>query len=161
MRQQATEINQIANTVLPEDTNEESDPITRKALMLDTYTEAIGNERNENTQKCINEALRGTILPKKKFVEEGEGFGRFDRPDFRDAKSWVSILYKKIPSLDLLSDRMKCKVWITYRKKIKEQFSLHRSAITLKIQKAFLDGKSHGLSLYNVILKIITNLPQT
>ena len=161
MTQQGTELNPVANTVLQDDTYEGSDPIARKALMLDTYTEAIGDEKNENTQRCINEALWGTILPKKKFVDEGDGFGRFDRPDFRDSKNWVSILYKKIPSLDLLSDRMKCKVWITYRKKIKEQFSLHRSAITLKIQKAFVDGKSDGLSLYNPIFKQRTNLRQT
>ena len=133
-------LGQVQN-VSREDTNEGSDPLERKALMIETYTEAIGNEKNDNTQRCINEALRGTILPKKKFVEEGEGFGRFDRPDFRDSKSWVSILFGKIPSIDMLSDRMKCKVWITYRKKIKEQFSLHRSAVTLKIQKAFTDGE--------------------
>ena len=42
----------------------------------------------------------------KKIVEEGEGFGRFDRPDFRDSKSWVSILFGKIPNIDLLSDIM-------------------------------------------------------
>ena len=87
----------------------------------------------------------------KKFVEEGEGFGRFDRPDFRDSKSWVSILFGKIPSLDLLSDRMKCKVWITYRKKIKEQFSLHRSAVTLKIQKAFVNGEF----CFNILIDVL------
>ena len=48
-----------------EDTNEGSDPLERKALMIETYTEAIGNEKNDNTQKCINEALQGTIIPKK------------------------------------------------------------------------------------------------
>ena len=68
MTQQGIELNPIANAVLPEDTNEGSDPIARKALMLDTYTEAIGDEKNENTQRCINEALRGTILPKKSLL---------------------------------------------------------------------------------------------
>ena len=139
MTEGQVQVTQVGN-ISQEDTNEGSDPLERKALMIETYTEAIGNEKNDNTQKCINEALRGTIIPKK-FVEEGEGFGRFDRPDFRDSKSWVSILFGKIPNLDLLSDRMKCKVWITYRKKIKEQFSLHRSAVTLKIQKAFVNGE--------------------
>lgn len=144
---QVTEVGNISR----EDTNEGSDPLERKALMIETYTEAIGNEKNDNTQRSINEALRGTIIPKKKFVEEGEGFGRFDRPDFRDTKSWVSILFGKIPSLDLLSDRMKCKVWITYRKKIKEQFSLHRSAVTLKIQKAFVNGEFYFNILFDVL----------
>ena len=58
---QVTEVGNITR----EDTNEGSDPLERKALMIETYTEAIGNEKNDNTQKCINEALRGTIIPKK------------------------------------------------------------------------------------------------
>ena len=144
------QVTQVVN-VDREDTNEGSDPLERKALMIETYTEGIGNEKNDNTQRSINEALRGTIIPKKKFVEEGEGFGRFDRPDFRDSKSWVSILFGKIPSLDILSDRMKCKVWITYRKKIKEQFSLHRSAVTLKIQKAFVKGEF----CFNILIDVL------
>lgn len=58
---QVTEVGNITR----EDTNEGSDPLERKALMIETYTEAIGNEKNDNTQRSINEALRGTIIPKK------------------------------------------------------------------------------------------------
>ena len=58
---QVTEVGNISR----EDTNEGSDPLERKALMIETYTEAIGNEKSENTQRSINEALRGTIIPKK------------------------------------------------------------------------------------------------
>ena len=58
------QVTQVGN-MSREDTNEGSDPLERKALMIETYTEAIGNEKNNNTQKCINEALRGTIIPKK------------------------------------------------------------------------------------------------
>lgn len=126
------------------------DLVKRKAVMLDAYTEGVGHTKCNNTQKCINTVLRAAILPKKKFVEEGEGFGRFEKPDFRDESSWVSIMYKKIPSFDMMTDRMKCKVWITYRKKIKEQFSLHRSSVTLKIQNAFIHGKN-----WNVYQSII------
>ena len=123
------------------DTTAADDSVQRKAVMLDAYSEGVGHPKCNNTQKCINTVLRGAILPKKKFVEEGEAFGRFEKPDFRDENSWVSIMYKKIPSFDMMTDRMKCKVWITYRKKIKEQFSLHRSGVTLRIQHAFIQGK--------------------
>ena len=58
------QVTQVGN-MSREDTNEGSDPLERKALMIETYTEAIGNEKNDNTQKCINEALQGTIIPKK------------------------------------------------------------------------------------------------
>ena len=124
------------------DTTTGDDMLRRKVVMIDAYTEGVGHTKCNNTQKCINTVLRGAILPKKKFVEEGETFGRFEKPDFRDESSWVSIMYKKIPSFEMMTDRMKCKVWITYRKKIKEQFSLHRSAVTLKIQNAFIQGKT-------------------
>ena len=130
------------NDALQNDTTVNNNALERKALMIDVYTEAVGHPKCENTLKCINTVLRCAILPKKKFVDDGEGFGRFNKPDFRNENQWVTILYKKIPSLDMMTDKMKCKVWITYRKKIKEQFSLHRSAVTLKIQKAFIAGKS-------------------
>ena len=133
-------MDQIQN--MQDDTTPADDSIRRKVVMIDAYTEGVGHTRCSNTQKCINTVLRGAILPKKKFVEEGNTFGRFEKPDFRDESSWVSIMYNKIPSFEMLSDRNKCKVWITYRKKIKEQFSLHRSAVTLRIQNAFIQGKS-------------------
>ena len=124
------------------DSTAADDTIKRKAVMIDAYTEGVGHPKCNNTQKCINTVLRAAILPKKKFVDGGEGFGRFEKPDFRDENSWVSKMYKKIPSFDMMTDRMKCMVWITYRKKIKEQFSLHRSLVTLKIQNAFIQGKN-------------------
>ena len=131
----------LPNASLLNDTCSTDDPVKRKSVMIETYTEGIGHEKCDNTQKCINTVLRCTILPKKKFVDEGDQFGRFDKPDFRDEKSWISIMYKKIEGLDMMTDRMKCRIWMTYRKKIKEQFSLHRSAVTLKIQKSFIAGK--------------------
>ena len=64
MTEGQVQVTQVGN-ISQEDTNEGSDPLERKALMIETYTEAIGNKKNDNTQKCINEALRGTIIPKK------------------------------------------------------------------------------------------------
>ena len=56
MTEGQVQVTQVGN-MSREDTNEGSDPLERKALMIETYTEAIGNEKNDNTQKCINEAL--------------------------------------------------------------------------------------------------------
>ena len=123
------------------DTTERDTPLARKAVMVDVYSEGIGHVMDENTLRSITSVLRCAILPKKKFVDDGEGFGTFEKHDFCSEKHWASILYKKIPSLHMMTDSMKCKVWITYRKKIKEQFSLHRSAVTLKIKRAFINGK--------------------
>ena len=123
------------------DTTAKDSAMARKAVMVNVYSEGIGHIKSENTLRSITSVLRCAILPKKKFVDEGEGFGTFDKHDFRNEKHWATILYKKIPSLDMMSDSVKCKVWITYRKKIKEQFSLHRSAVTLKIKRAFINGE--------------------
>ena len=69
MTEGQVQVTQVGN-MSREDTNEGSDPLERKALMIETYTEAIGNEKNDNTQKCINEALRGTIIPKKNLLRK-------------------------------------------------------------------------------------------
>lgn len=139
-----------------DDTTDKDSPGTRKLLMLKVYGEGIGHKRSDNTQKCINTVVRNTILPKMKFVPTGNGLGSFDKPDFTNAKSWVNILFSKIPSLDNLSDGMKCKVWVTYRMKIKEQFSLHRAGVTLKIQKNFIKGTMTSTTHANIYL-CVTN----
>ena len=140
-----------------DDTTEKDSPGTRKLLMLKVYGEDIGHKRSDNTQKCINTVVRNTILPKMKFVPTGNGLGSFEKPDFTNTKSWVNILFSKIPSLDNLSDGMKCKVWITYRMKVKEQFSLHRAGVTLKIQNNFIKGTMMSTTHSNMYL-FVTNL---
>ena len=69
MTEGLVQVTQVVN-VDREDTNEGSDPLERKALMIETYTEGIGNEKNDNTQRSINEALRGTIIPKKNLLRK-------------------------------------------------------------------------------------------
>ena len=120
--------------------------------MLKVYGEGVGHRRADNTQKCINTVVRNTILPKMKFVPTGSGLGSFDKPDFTNTKSWVNILFSKIPSLNSLSDGMKCKVWITYRAKIKEQFSLHCAGVTLKIQNNFIKGMNRLKTVLKLLL---------
>lgn len=127
---------------LLEDTTEKDARGVRKLQMIKVYGEGIGHLPSENTQRCINAVVRNTILPKMKFVASGTRFGSFERPDFSDEKSWVNILFGKIPNLNDLSDGMKCKVWITYRAKIKEQFGLHRAKITHHIKNNFIKGKT-------------------
>ena len=129
----------IVNDVL--DTTDKDPTEKRKRVMIQTYGEEVGHRPSENTQKCINVVVRNTILPKMKFVPGGKAFGSFDKPDFTDTKSWVNVLFSKIPNLANLSDSMKCKVWITYRARIKEQFSLHRAGITHKIKSNFVKSK--------------------
>ena len=125
----------------PMDTSEKDSTDNRKQVMMKTYVEDIGHRPSENTQRCINVVVRNTILPKMKFVPSGKAFGSFDKPDFTDQKSWVNILFSKIPNLGELSDAMKCRVWITYKARIKEQFSLHRAGITHKIKLNFVKCK--------------------
>ena len=76
-----------------------------------------------------------------KFVSTSKAFGSFEQPDFTDNNCWVNKLFANIVTLRGASDKMKAEVWMTYRAKIKEQFSLHRSSSTLKIKRKFLDGK--------------------
>ena len=123
-----------------QDTTNKDSADKRKQVMMKVYGEDIGHRHSDNTQRCIN-VVRNTILPKMKFVPSGKGFGSFDKPDFTHKKSWVNVLFSKIPNIADLSDAMKCKVWMTYRARIKEQFSLHRAGITHKIKMNFVKSK--------------------
>ena len=144
-------------TVELEDTTDKDNETKRKLLMMKVFGEGVGHKATENTQRCINVVVRNTILPKMKFVQSGSAFGLFQRPDFTDRTSWVNVLFGKIPSLNKLSDGMKCKVWITYRAKIKEQFSLHRAGITHKIKLNFIKGEKYIYSFKTAILQSHVN----
>ena len=127
-----------------EDTTAEDERKKRRLVMIKAYSDNIGQQHQDNTMRSINRVLRQMVLPKMKFLENTNKFGSFNRPDFTDPNSWVSKLFTKIPALDNATDRMKCQVWITYKAKIKEQFSLHRSSVTLKIKRAMIAGKKIG-----------------
>ena len=117
----------------------------RKMNMIKTYSDGVGHVMCDNTMRNINRVIRCTIISKLKFVDVSNKFGSFNQPDFTNKKSWVSILLSNIPSMDATTDSMKCKLWMTYRHKIREQFSLHRSAVTLKIKRAFVRGKDNNV----------------
>lgn len=113
----------------------------RKIELIEVYNSGAVKRKNENTLRTLSKEVRKVIIPKMKFVKAGQLLGSFECPDFTDEKCWVNALFGNIPNLKSASDRVKGEVWMTYRKNIKEQFSLHRSAVTLRIKDKFLKGK--------------------
>ncbi len=91
--------------------------------------------------RTLAKAIRKIIIPQLKFVQSGKLFGSFEHPDFTDQHCWVNKLLDSILQLHAANDTVKAEIWMTYRKGIKEQFSLHRSSVTLKIKRNFFEGK--------------------
>ena len=97
--------------------------------------------KNESTLRTLSKSLRKVIIPHVKFVQCSKVFGAFDQPDFTSPECWHNKLFGNIPSLCNATDEMKAQVWMTYRAKLKDQFSLHRSGVTLKIKRKFKEGE--------------------
>ena len=124
------------------DTFSGDDTEVRKMTLIQQYARGRPTTNlNEATMRSITKAIRLVIIPKVKFLPGGTRFGSFHQPDFTDPNCWVNKVYDRIANLKNASDRKKADIWMTYRNKIREQFSLHRSGITIKIKKAFLQGK--------------------
>ena len=123
------------------DTTEGDDVNQRKLNLIMTYNRGSKKEYNDVVMKMLARCLRVEILPKMKFVRGGRTFGSFNQPDFSDKKCWVNKLFSMIPVLDNGTDRYKAEIWMTYRVKIKEQFSLHRSSKSARIKTNFLRGE--------------------
>ena len=124
------------------DTFNTDDAEARKLTLIQQYGKGkSSNIINESTMKSLTRAIRLVIIPKVKFLQGGKGFGSFEQPDFTNPNCWVNKVFDRIASLKNASDKKKADIWMTYRTKIKEQFSLHRSGVTLKIKNAFCDGK--------------------
>ena len=51
-------------------------------------------------------------------------------------------VFNQLGSLKNVSDNKKAEIWMTYRMKMKEQFSLHRSSVTVNLKAVFLKGAS-------------------
>ena len=96
---------------------------------------------NDSTLRSLTRAIRLVIIPKVKFLPGLKGFGSFEQPDFTHPNCWVNKVFDRIANLKNASDKKKADIWMAYRSKIKEQFSLHRSGVTLKIKNSFLKGK--------------------
>lgn len=114
----------------------------RRMELIKVYRKGAGINKNESTLRTLTKSLRKIILPELKFLGGSKVFGSFDLPDFTDPNCWQNKLYANIPSLRDATDSLKAEVWMTYRAKLKEQFSLHRSGVTLKIKKKFEEGKN-------------------
>ena len=124
------------------DTFNTDDTEARKLTLIQQYGRGkSSNIINEATMKSLTCAIRLVIIPKVKFLPGGKGFGSFEQPDFTHPNCWVNKVFDRIANLKNASDKKKADVWMTYRTKIKEQFSLHRSGVTLKIKAAFCNGK--------------------
>ena len=118
------------------------DAEARKLTLIQQYARGkSSNIINEATMKSLTRAIRLVIIPKVKFLPGGRGFGSFEQPDFTHPNCWVNKVFDRIANLKNASDKKKADVWMTYCTKIKEQFSLHRSSITLKIKAALCNGK--------------------
>ena len=124
------------------DTVDTDDAESRKLTLIQQYSRGKSTSIiNESTMKSLTRAIRLVIIPKLKFLPGSRGFGSFEQPDFTHPNCWVNKVFDRIANLKNASDKKKADVWMTYRNKIKEQFSLHRSSVTLKIKNAFCDGE--------------------
>ena len=108
--------------------------------------------------RSLTRAVCLVILPKVKFLAGGKGFGSFEQPDFTNPSCWVNKVFDRMPHLKNASDKMKAEIWMTYHSKIKEQFSLHRSGVTLRIKKAFMAGEYLQHCFCTASSKILTKL---
>lgn len=115
---------------------------TRQMQLIQTYSEGNTLKENNNTLRLLTKNLRKYIIPQVKFVTTSKAFGSFEQPDFSDDSCWMNKLFDTIPTMRSATDTMKAAVWMTYRSKLKEQFSLHRSNVTLKIKKKLSQGKN-------------------
>ena len=123
------------------DTFDTDDTEARKLTLIQQYARGKStNIINEATMKSLTRAVRLVIIPKVKFLPGGKGFGSFEQPDFTHPNCWVNKVFNRIANLKNASDKKKADVLMTYRTKIKEQFSLHRAGVTMKIKAAFCNG---------------------
>ena len=123
-----------------EDTNISDSPDRSRMVLIETYGCGVKKSFNPSTMNSINKAIRKLAIPKIKFLPTTKSFGGFEQPDFADPNCWVNKIFEFI-NMSNASDKKKAQIWMTYRHKVKDQFSLHRSAVTSKIKVEFMKGK--------------------
>lgn len=124
------------------DTCNTDDSDARKMTLIHQYARGKPTVTiNDATLRSLTRAIRLVIIPKVKFLPGLKGFGSFEQPDFTHPNCWVNKVFDRIANLKNASDKKKADIWMAYRSKIKEQFSLHRSGVTLKIKNSFVKGK--------------------
>ena len=119
----------------------------RKMAMIEAYESGNKSAFNKNTMSSFNRAIRKLAIPHIKFLETSKGFGSFEKPDFSDEECWVNKIFEFV-NMANTTDKRKVSVWMTYRNKVKEQFSLHRSSVTSKVKEKFVKGeKSYFITM--------------
>ena len=133
-------ISLIRNIDDAEDTNNSDSPDKRRMVLIETYGCGVKRSFNTSTMNSINKAIRKLAIPNIKFLPTTKSFGGFEQPDFADPNCWVNKIFEFI-NMSNASDKKKAQIWMTYRHKVKEQFSLHRSSATSKIKLELMKGK--------------------
>ena len=128
-------------TLDPEDTFPKDDRNKRKAALIQGYCSGSVTNFNSTTMKSINREVRRIAIPAIKFLSTSKTFGSFDQPDFSDPKCWVNKVFNNLSGIKNASDKKKAAIWTTYKNKVREQFSLHRSGVTIKIKTTMVKGK--------------------
>ena len=113
---------------------------SQKQDLFQIYQSGVKREFRKSTLQSINKAIRKIALPKIKFLPGSKGLGGYDMPDLTSEDCWVHNIFEEI-NMGNSNMRTKAEIWMTYRNKVREQFGLHRSAVTMKIKKKFIKGK--------------------
>ena len=123
-----------------EDTRFTDNQDKRKMVLLDAYGSGVKRPYQKATMSSFTRAVRKLAIPKIKFLPTSKAFGSFEQPDLTDPDCWVNNIFEFM-NMKHATDRRKAQVWMTYRQKVKEQFSLHRSSVTSKIKTKFIQGE--------------------
>lgn len=112
----------------------------RLQVLNDTYNNNLKLPFSKENFESIKGSFKRVIQPHMKFFKIGNGFGSVEKPDFTNTNEWYSRLFADIMTFKDMSDSMKAKTWLTYKSKIKELFSSHRSRVTNAIRTRFIEG---------------------
>ena len=117
--------------------------------LFEIYQSGVKRQFHKSTLQSINKAIRKIALPKIKFLPGSKGLGGYDMPDLTSEDCWVHNIFEEI-NMGKSSMKIKAEIWMTYKNKVREQFGLHRSAVTMKIKKKFIERKSklHAIKRY-------------
>lgn len=114
----------------------------RKMKLIEKYSSGQNSQTyNADTMKSLNNAIRKILIPRMKFVSTNKQFGQFEQPDFSDEHCWIHRVFEQLGTLKHASDYIKAEIWMMYRSKVKEQFSIHRATVTKNLKTVFLKGK--------------------
>ena len=110
--------------------------------LIEKYSNGVTSERRycPATMISLNNAIRKVLIPRMKFVSDRKQFGQFDQPDFSDDSCWVHRVFEQMGTVKNASDFVKAEIWMMYRHKIREQFSIHRASVTNRLKRVFMQG---------------------